>query len=305
MKNLMWTEKYRPKTLDDIILDNTEKSKIANLIKDPKSMPHFLFVTKSPGTGKTSLAYVIKNEIKCKSGDFKSMNSSDERKIDHIREIKQFAMTRPIGKIKMVHMDEFDGVLGPSQNALRPMMEDYSSNCKFILTANDVTSIIEPIIGRCVRIDLKEPPREAIVNKLGRIVDKENLDITPTAIDKIVEIYYPNMRSMINKLQELSALERIDIKDVKTGDEMGDSFYNILKTKTAYEARVYAIDYNLDPKEIIKSVLKNLEKDASTNNETLQKFSWMAAEVEFRLIQGSDVEVQLGALIYKFKSLFG
>lgn len=312
MENLVWTEKYRPKTLDDMIIQESEKNKIRNLIKDPVAMPNFLLVTKSPGTGKTSLAYIIKNELGVHIRDFKTMNSSDERKIEHVRELKDFAMTRSMnGKPKIVHMDEFDGVLSASQDALRNMMEKYNNNCKFILTANDKTKIIAPIIGRCVEINLKEPSKDDICDKMKEICDKESVMNTAEGVLMLVEKYYPNMRSMINTIQELAKVGIVP-GTIKTETGMEDRFYELLKTRNVFNIRKYVIENNLDSQAVFKQTLVNLLKDEELEikygkenlDPMIRLFSWDAAEFDYRICVGSDKEIQLLAFVFRFLERF-
>ena len=147
LKNLIWVEKYRPKTVDEVI--SIHKNKIKNYITK-SAIPHFLLSSKSPGTGKTSTALAIINDLGC---DFLVLNSSDDRKIETIREkVSVFSklQSSKVGVKRCVIMDEFDGMLKISQNALRNTMETYSKNCFFILTCNSIEKVIEPIQSRCV-----------------------------------------------------------------------------------------------------------------------------------------------------------
>lgn len=312
LNDLVWVEKYRPKTFNELILNESEKTKIRELIKNPKAMPNILLVTKSPGTGKTSLAYVIRNEMGITKEDFKSMNSSDERKIDHMRELKDFCISKSFNnKVKLIHMDEFDGVLGASQDILRPIMEKYINNCKFILTANDESKIKDAISSRCTKVYLREPPKQRIAERLIHICVKENLTYEQGFLEKLIETHYPNMRNMIKALQELSPKKHLEIKDIIAESQIDDEFYKLLKTTNPFHLRKFVIENNLDPMTTFKHVIKSLMEDEELKTKfgmlyesKMAEISWVIAEYEFRMIMGSDKEVQLTAFIYKFKSVF-
>ena len=141
--NQVWTEKYRPKEWDGLICDFKEK--FIRLLKEPKQMQHILLFSQKPGTGKTTIAKIIINQLKA---DNLQLNASDERKMEVIREkIKTFvkSMSSNPGVPRIVFLDECDGMLKASQEALRSLMEEYTDNAKFILTCNNIDKIIEPI----------------------------------------------------------------------------------------------------------------------------------------------------------------
>jgi len=307
MKNIMWTEKYRPKILDDIV--GLDVSVIKKAIENPMSMPHFLFISKCPGTGKTTICKAIQNELKSK--DCLILNSSDERKLETIRgKIIDFASSmRSDNNIpRFIHMDEFDGMLTASQEALRFIMEKYNKNCKFLLTANSESKICDPIKSRCTIIRINELPREDIKNRLLYILEQENIpkeNIEEEAIDKIIDIYYPDMRSMINKLQELSP--NILLEKVKTQTEVEDKYYELLKEGNIYTVRKFVIENNLDPHTLLIRLIDNITNDEIIKekerfNDRFVKLLYYIAEVD--RAPAADKEIQLFAVGVKFIELF-
>src|SRR3990167_6976996 len=223
MENEIWIEKYRPKRFEDVIGQNLSH------IKDHlKNLPHFLLVSKSPGTGKTSTAKIIIKELKA---DFISLNASDERGIDVIRnKIKTFAMTRSTnGKFKIVHLDEADYLTRDAQPALRNMMETYASNCRFILTANYENKLIEPLRSRCVRIEFSTPSKTQISVLLQTIVQKENLNVEMTLINQLIDKCYPDIRKMVNNLQRFSMTKNIKDLQIRETTDLSQLIFNEIK----------------------------------------------------------------------------
>lgn len=199
--DLVWVEKYRPKTFNDLIMDETDKNSLLNYLKNPKSMPSFIFSSAKPGTGKTSTAKVIINTLKC---DYKIINSSDERGIDTIRDnVNLFSRAMSMdGNKRCIFFDEADGLTKQAQDSLRNLMETYSENCFFIFSCNDISKIIEPIRSRCITISFDKPDIEMIYCHLMDICANEEIqDASAEDVRKLVEYCYPDIRSMIKVLQ--------------------------------------------------------------------------------------------------------
>lgn len=202
--NAIWTEKYRPTSIKDIILSTDIKNSLLKYIQKPLEMPSFIFASASPGTGKTSLAKLLEKEL---DADFLRLNASDDRGIDNIREIKKFVMsfsTNPDVK-RCVFLDEADGLTYQAQDAMKVLMEEHSKNCFFILSCNDISKISDPIKSRCIVYNFQEPPKDQILTLLTDIVKKENIPgVTEGNLNEIIGVYYPDIRYMIKELQSIS-----------------------------------------------------------------------------------------------------
>lgn len=209
----LWVEKYRPKTLDDIILDSDIREHFQNITDD---IPNLLFYG-SPGTGKSTLAKIIVNDIlKCQ---YLYINASDENGIDTIRnKVISFAQTRSIdAKKKVVILEEADGLTGESLRILRNVMEEYVDTTRFILTANYINKIIEPIRSRCMLFKLQNDIT-ACLTRCVTILKAENINklLTDDNKKKFTEFVtdrYPDLRRIINDLQKFCHTRELIIPD--------------------------------------------------------------------------------------------
>ena len=197
----IWFEKYRPHTLEEIILPENIKATIEGYERDEK-IPHLMFVGK-PGLGKTSLAKIIaKSVLKCQ---YLYINASDENGIDAIRnKVVAFSQTKSIdGRIKIIILDECDGLTQDAQKALRNVMEEFHKVTSFILTANYGHKIISALTSRCQKFDI-QISKTQFENQLVNILNKENVTFDKAQVETITEQYYPDLRIAINEIQKNS-----------------------------------------------------------------------------------------------------
>lgn len=207
--DFLWVEKYRPKTLQDIVLNDETRTFFSSLSDET---PHIM-LWGSPGTGKTTLAKLVVNDIlKCQ---YLYINASDENGVDTIRnKVISFSQIRSFdGKKKVVILDESDGLTNEGQRILRNVMEEYAENTRFILTANYFNKIIEPIRSRCLLFNLK-PTISDVLKRCVYILNQENVEID----DKdnllvFIEKRYPDLRRIINDLQKYSIDKKFDLNN--------------------------------------------------------------------------------------------
>ena len=206
--DMMWIEKYRPKTIDEIIGQDETKTRLKGFV-EAKSLPHLLFAG-PPGTGKTSTVITLATEIFGEgniSGNLLELNASDDRGIDIIRnEVKDFAKTLPIdAPFKIISLDEADALTSAAQHALRRTMEKYVSSSRFVLLCNYPGKIIEPIQSRCAFFRFQRLGDDVIKEQMEYISKQENVDYTSKGLDMLVKVSNGDLRKAINVLQATAA----------------------------------------------------------------------------------------------------
>jgi replication factor C small subunit len=196
-EHTIWTEKYRPDVLENYIGNDVIRAKLEQYI-ETQDIPHLLFYG-TAGTGKTTAAKILIKNIDC---DCMFINASDERGIDTVRDkIKGFASTVGFAPLKIVVLDEADFLGREAQPALRNMMEAYSASTRFILTANYLERIIDPLVSRTQVYKLTPPSKKDAAKKLADILKNENVEYDTKTIAQIVNAYYPDIRKCINTAQ--------------------------------------------------------------------------------------------------------
>ena len=248
-KNSIWTEKYRPKKVSEMV--GEFKTKILKYLEKPDAIPHFLLYSKTPGTGKTSLSKCIINELGC---DSLILNSSDDRKIEVIRDkVKEFSMTKSsqVGKRRCVFMDEFDGMLKASQEALRNIMETYAGNVFFILTCNNINKVIEPLQSRCQKFAFAFPDKKEVYKYLEMICEKEEMDYTEEGLNILITQNYPSIRNCVIALQDLNVEEKpVTVDTVKPVDELFEALWLKYKEKDWKHLKEVVLSTTVDPREL-------------------------------------------------------
>ncbi len=308
----IWIEKYRPTKLADIVGQDEIVSRLASYVKTG-NLPHLLF-TGSAGVGKTTAAVVLAREFFGGSWhtNFREMNASDERGIDVVRnQIKQFARTTPLegAEFKILFLDEADALTPDAQAALRRTMESYAQNCRFILSCNYSSKIIDPIQSRCAIYRFRPLSPDAIKEEILKIAKQEGLTITSPALDAIVYIAQGDMRKAINALQGAAIIEKqIDEKMVYsiTSTARPDEIEELLSTALSgdFEGAETILasllrERGIAPNELINQcyrALVNREMDRGLKVALIDHLG----ETDFRLSEGASSDIQMEALIAQF-----
>lgn len=225
--NSLWVEKYRPIDLEHYIGNDHLTEKVGEYISTG-DVPHLLLFGKS-GTGKTTLAKLIVNQIEC---DCIVINASDENNADTVRnKIKNFAATVGFKDKKIIILDEFDYMTPNAQAILRNLMETYSKHCRFILTCNYIEKVIDPIQSRTQTFQVVPPTKKDVAIHVSKILKQEEVEFDPKDIVSIIDSYYPDIRKVINtcQLNSSKGVLKVDTQNILDGD-LKNKIVEILKS---------------------------------------------------------------------------
>jgi len=309
----IWTEKYRPDNFDDLTIGHENLIKRARAFVTSKNMPHLSFAGPA-GCGKTTLALIIVKELygKNRRENFLELNASDARGIDVVRQqIKSFARVHSLGDVpfKIIFLDESDALTKEAQQALRRTMENYTETCRFILSCNYSSKLIDPIQSRCAVFRFKLIDKKDIDEKIDIIAKGESLKIDEKAKSALYEVSNGDLRRAINLLQASASVDKhitenlvYEIASTVKPTQIKHILENSLDGKFL-EAREKLFDLmlkeGLSGIDIIKAISSQLT-ELKISNEKKLKIIERVAEAEFRLVEGSDEFIQLEALLASF-----
>jgi len=308
----IWIEKYRPQKLADIVGQDEIVERLSSYVRSG-NLPHLLF-TGSAGVGKTTAAVTLAREFFKDNWqrNFKEMNASDERGIDVVRnQIKEFARTGREGDVpfKILFLDEADALTTDAQSALRRTMETYAQTCRFILSCNYSSKIIDPIQSRCAIYRFKPLGLDAIKEEISRIANREGLTITDAAMEAIVYIAQGDMRKAINAVQGAAIISpSIDEKRVYSitstarPDEINELLSLSLKGDfDGAEALLSQLlhERGIAPNELINQCYRALLKRDIDRGLKVQLIDHLG-EADFRLSEGANSDIQMESLIARF-----
>lgn len=308
----IWTEKYRPSKFEEVVGQQDILKRVKSLVQS-LNIPHLLFAGPA-GIGKSTLALIVVKELfkdKWKE-NYLELNASDERGIDVVRQkVKDFARTKALGNVpfKVIFLDEADALTKEAQQALRRTMENFSNTCRFVLSCNYSSRIIDPIQSRCVVFRFKLLEKKDIMEVMKKIAEAEKLELKDDVVDILYEASEGDCRRAINILQAtasiavsinaemikmvLSSAKPTDIKIVLDYALAGDFI----------SARDKLLDVMLKESISGTDIIKAIQKEIwnlKIEPEIKVRLTEKTGEAEFRMIEGSDEFVQLQALIASF-----
>ena len=303
----MWVEKYRPHKLSDIVNQSEIVGSLEALIANPTDMPHLLF-SGSAGVGKTTAAICISNQV---LGEYAKeytleLNASDERGIGMVREkVKKFSRFAGMADApwKLIILDEADEMTSDAQTALRRIIEDTAQYCRFILIANNISKIIEPIQSRCATFKFTAIPEEDVISRLGEIAKKEKVKADKKGLKAIYDYSEGDLRHAINLMQAAASLGDITEEHVKASagltkkSDVDDVLKMALSGKVV-EAREKMIElikvYGMSESDFLKYLNSTVFK---TKHDKLSSILEIIAKYDYRILVGANPEIQLSALL--------
>ncbi|HRZ86011.1 MAG TPA: replication factor C small subunit [Candidatus Paceibacterota bacterium] len=312
MESEIWTEKYRPSKFEEIVGQDDIVKRIKSLTNS-LNIPHLLFAGPA-GVGKSTLALVVVKELfkNTWKENYLELNASDERGIEVIRQkVKDFARTKAISSVpfKVIFLDEADALTNEAQNALRRTMENYTSNCRFIMSCNYSSKIIDPIQSRCAVFRFKLLEKKDIEKIIKRITSNENIKIEEKAVEALFESCEGDCRRAINLLQTTAAISNnitpdlieIMVSSIKPSDIKIILEYSLSGDFVSAKEKLLdlMLKESIGGSDIIKAIQKEIW-NLSIEPELKVKLTEKTGEIEFRLTEGSDEFIQLEALLASF-----
>jgi len=318
---LMWIEKYRPQTLDEVVNQTETIAGIKALLKTAATMPHLLF-SGPPGTGKSTVALCIARQLM--GENFRrlvlELNASDERGIGVVRErikgFSQIIQATPAGvQFGLVILDESDEMTKDAQTALRRIMETSSRTCRFILICNYQSGIIEPIQSRCSIFRFRQLEESEAVEYLAKICKAERVDADPEAFSKMFELSDGDLRRAINYLQVAATGSRTGRLDLATlarvlPEAESDRIREMLKLALEGEfIKAREVMYELMGKqgfsgrEIIRGANREVARMSEISGDRQIEVIRTLGEYDFRLTQGANEDIQLSAMLAQLSAI--
>lgn len=290
----LWIEKYRPAVLDDLVLTDDNRDIINKFVED-KDVPQLLFIG-SAGIGKTSLAKIITNSIlECQH---LYINASDENGIDTIRsKVTNFSKTKSYdGLVKVIILDEVDGLTLDAQRCLRNTMEEYSEFTRFILTANYNHKVIPALQSRCQSLDLI-PPQDKFVDRCMHVLSEEKCNNIAEVKDDIASLckkHYPDLRKAINELQKSVRNNVFKVVSSNKQEAFVANVYKLVCAKKTLKMRKLVIEnesrFNGDYQELLRQLFNHLH-DVKINDDIKRKQLLVVAEHIYRSAFVADQEI--------------
>ncbi len=307
--SILWTEKYRPHTFQDILGQEHVVEKLKAFV-EKKNLPH-IFLSGPAGIGKSTLALVVAKTLygTVWRENFLELNASDERGIDVVRiKVKDFARTKALGDVpfKIIFLDECDALTREAQQALRRTMENSTATCRFILAANYSSKIIDPIQSRCAVFRLRPLDAGHVSKLIDRVVLAENIVLEPDAKEALLKISEGDCRRLTNLMQSCAAVRSsIDAQTVymlasSLAPAELQSLMNCLKEQNFLQVRTLLrellIKYGLSGIDFVKQFAQEIWNLPITERHKVALVDKIG-EIEFRMVEGADEFIQLEALL--------
>jgi DNA polymerase III delta prime subunit len=280
IKNGLWVDRYRPRTLEDYVWVNDGlKHQIEAWISE-REIPHVL-LSGGPGCGKSSLLDLLMELLEVDPSDIKAENASTNTGIDFVRDLENFATTLPCGNLRYIILNEADRLSPQAQDALKDMIEEYTSNCRWLFTTNRPNKITGPLHSRFAQgFHIESLDKESFITRAATILMKEGIDLNDEKLeilDEYISITYPDMRKCLNVLQKNCRTGEL-VRSIGSGSGSMTEYMvqavHLFKTNKIHEARkvICANASENDFEEIFKLLYQNIHwwgKDEETQNKAI------------------------------------
>jgi DNA polymerase III delta prime subunit len=298
-----WVEKYRPKTLNDVIMPARTAKILQDCVRDGQFENILLYG--GPGTGKTSISLALMRDLNVEKADILKINCSDE-KIEAVRDkIKGFATTMPMGKFKVVRLEEFDYMGHEAQALLRVLMEDVIGSCRFIATCNYVNKVIPSLRSRFTHeLPMLAPTREEVLVRAAEILEQEGVSFSLDDLEKVVAVAYPDVRKVIQLLQSSTIDSKLDLD---SGEKVVDWKLDLLPTLEASDLKTARkiVCESATPEEmqdVYRFLFDNIHRVKKLKG-YIDEAIVLIAEYQYKHAFVADKEINVAALFIEIDSL--
>ena len=298
VEHTLLVEKYRPTKMEDVLLGDTLLLKKFNEYINEKDIPNLVFASKSPGTGKSTVARILAQGV---TKTVLYLNASLNRGIDTVRtRVEDFCVTMSMdGGMKVVLFEEFDNITYDAQKALLDLMEHYSEDVRFILTCNHINKVIDPIVSRCQKYMFGDIDKAKTAKRMFHILDKEEIEYDKKNVANIIKYHKSDIRSMLQSIQKFTVREPSTGKKIlssfTSGEEVFAEMMGLIKEKNIRDIRVLIGEHAIDGDDAIRYIFKHIKELSSTK---WPEICYELCEGQYRMKVGVDKDIGLLSTIY-------
>ena len=301
----LWVRKHAPKSLSEVVFQNeTQKRKFMKYLSDGE-FPHLL-LSGVQGSGKSTISNALVNDFNIDKMDVMRLNASKENSVDTMREkISNFVQTYASSKFKVVQLEEMDGLSHAAQAALRVIMEDYSDYVRFIGTCNYANKIIPALKSRMTHYEFKAPSFEDTAVLVATILVTEGVDFEPPLLEKYIAASYPDIRALINAVQDNSEGGKLTEPESVNGNDYKFQILDLLEASDIRGIRKLICENvgREEYEEVYRFMYENIHKCKGFDAETCEAAIVLIAEYLYRHAVMADPEINCAALCNKLVKL--